>query len=93
MAISRTSRASRSVIGPSPSYLRSRTVFGAAGKWDYKFIGETNDSPGSDLIVKLAEEEDERPIWVQAWGGGNHPGSGHLARAERTNAGATQGLP
>lgn len=37
----------------------------------YKYIGETNDSPGSELIAKLAEEEDERPIWVQAWGGGN----------------------
>lgn len=37
----------------------------------YKFIGETNQSPGSDLIIKLADEKDDRPIWVQAWGGGN----------------------
>jgi hypothetical protein len=63
---------SRQQVGywPSPDYLRSRTVLGSR-KMGYKFIGETNDSPGSDLIVKLAEEKDERPIWVQAWGGGN----------------------
>jgi Cellulose-binding Sde182, nucleoside hydrolase-like domain/Cellulose-binding protein Sde0182, C-terminal domain len=36
-----------------------------------KFIGETNDSAGSALIIKMADEKDERAIWVQAWGGGN----------------------
>lgn len=54
---------SREQIGdwPSPDYLRSRTVLGSR-TMGYKCIGETNDSPGSELIVKLAEEEDERPI-------------------------------
>jgi hypothetical protein len=36
-----------------------------------KFIGETNGSPGSDLIIKLADEPDDRPIWITVWGGGN----------------------
>jgi hypothetical protein len=35
------------------------------------FIGEDNNSDGSNLIIKLADEEDDRPIWVTFWGGGN----------------------
>ena len=27
--------------------------------------------PGSDLIIKLADEKDDRPIWVAVWGGGS----------------------
>ena len=34
-------------------------------------IGEGNDSPGSDLLIRLADEDDERPIYVGAWGGAN----------------------
>ena len=55
---------------PSPDYLRERTVFGSKNR-GFKFIGENNDSPGSDLIIKLADEDDDRPIWVTIWGGGN----------------------
>jgi hypothetical protein len=63
---------SRQEIGdwPSPDYLRSVTVVGSQ-KRGMSFIGKDNHSPGSDLIIKLADEPDERPIWVQAWGGGN----------------------
>lgn len=55
---------------PSPKYLRDRTVFGSQHR-GMKFIGATNDSPGSDLIIKLADEPDDRPIWITVWGGGN----------------------
>ena len=55
---------------PSPGYLHSRTVLGSA-KMGFRFIGKDNDSAGSDLIIKLADEQDERPIWVLMWGGGN----------------------
>jgi len=55
---------------PSADYLRSRTVLGSR-KRGYSFVGEGNNSPGSDLIIKIAYEKDERPIWVLAWGGGN----------------------
>lgn len=55
---------------PSTDYLRARTVMGST-KMGMKFIGEGNDSKGSDLIIDLADEKDERPIWITVWGGGN----------------------
>ena len=55
---------------PSPAYLHSRTVLGS-NKMGFRFLGKDNHSAGSDLIIKLADEQDERPIWVLLWGGGN----------------------
>ena len=55
---------------PSPEYLRSRTVTGS-NKMGFKFIGKDNKNAGSDLIIKMADEKDERPIWVGVWGGAN----------------------
>jgi len=55
---------------PSPEYLRSRAMLGSL-KLGYKELGDGNDSPGSDFLVKLADEDDERPIWVTVWGGAN----------------------
>ena len=34
-------------------------------------IGKDNASPGSELIIKLADEADRRPVWITVWGGGN----------------------
>lgn len=34
-------------------------------------VGEGNDSEGSDWIVKVLEEDDDRPLWVTVWGGVN----------------------
>ncbi len=63
---------SRQEIGywPSPDYLRSRVVMGSKTRGQ-DHIGEGNDSPGSSLIIRSADERDDRPVWVQAWGGGN----------------------
>jgi hypothetical protein len=63
---------SRQEIGywPSPDYLRSRAVMGSKNRGQ-SHIGEGNDSPGSKLIIQIAGESDDRPVWVQAWGGGN----------------------
>lgn len=63
---------SRQEIGywPSPDYLRSRVVMGSRTRGQ-DHIGEGNDSPGSSLIIRIADESDDRPVWVQAWGGGN----------------------
>lgn len=63
---------SRQNIGywPSPENLKEHTLFGSKNR-GFKFIGEDNDSPGSELIIKLADENDDRPIWVTVWGGGN----------------------
>jgi len=55
---------------PSAEYIRSRVVPGSH-RGGIKVIGEGNDSRGSELLIRLADEDDPRPIWVAAWGGGN----------------------
>jgi len=55
---------------PSPENLKEHTFIGSKNR-GFKFIGDNNDSPGSELIIKLADENDDRPIWITAWGGGN----------------------
>lgn len=55
---------------PSAKYLRDRTMFGSLNG-GMQALGSANDSPGSDLIIKLADEADNRPIWVTVWGAGN----------------------
>ena len=55
---------------PSADYLKQRAVMGSA-KGGIKAIGEGNDSPGSELLIRLADEDDPRPIYVAAWGGAN----------------------
>jgi hypothetical protein len=34
-------------------------------------VGDGKDSEGSDWILKVLEENDERPLWVSVWGGVN----------------------
>jgi hypothetical protein len=55
---------------PSAEYLQKRTIYGSKNR-GMEFIGEGNDSPGSDLIIQMADEDDERPVWVLGWGGAN----------------------
>ena len=55
---------------PSVDYIRSRAMAGSH-RAGIGVIGEDNDSPGSDFLIKLAEEDDPRPIYVTAWGGAN----------------------
>lgn len=55
---------------PSAAYLRSRVAMGSQHAGIAR-IGKDNDSPGSELIIKLVDEDDSRPIWVACWGGGN----------------------
>ncbi|MGA9651041.1 DUF1593 domain-containing protein [Pedobacter sp.] len=61
---------------PKPDYLQSITVLG-----NVETEGEMEKvTPGSSLIVKvLLDETDNRPIWLQAWGGTNT-----IARALKT---------
>lgn len=63
---------SQQTIGywPSAGYLRQRTVYGSKKRGIDK-IGKDNISDGSNLIIKLADENDERPLWILLWGGGN----------------------
>lgn len=64
--------AERQEIGywPSPDYLRERTLLGSKNRGQ-QFIGAANHSDGSNLLIKLADEDDDRPVWVTVWGGGN----------------------
>ena len=55
---------------PCADYLRSRAVMGSM-YGGIRSIGERNDSPGSELLIRLADEYDPRPIYVAAWGGAN----------------------
>ena len=55
---------------PSAEYIRSRCVMGSQ-RAGIGVIGKDNDTEGSELIIRLADEKDERPIWVCAWGGAN----------------------
>jgi len=34
-------------------------------------VGDGKDSQGSDWILKVLEEKDERPLWISVWGGVN----------------------
>ena len=55
---------------PSADYMRSRAMLGSLELGRHK-IGEDNRSAGSDHIIKLADEDDDRPVWILAWGGAN----------------------
>ena len=55
---------------PSADYLTERAVMGSQ-HGGIKAIGENNDTPGSNLLIRLANEDDPRPIYVAAWGGAN----------------------
>jgi len=55
---------------PSAEYIRSRAMAGSH-RGGIHSIGKDNDSEGSEMLIKLADEDDDRPIYVAAWGGAN----------------------
>ena len=55
---------------PSMEYIKSRCMAGSH-KAGIEVIGEDNDTEGSEFLIKLADEDDDRPIWVATWGSGN----------------------
>ena len=55
---------------PSAEYMSRRAMVGSLELGRHK-IGEGNRSAGSDHIITLADEDDDRPIWILAWGGAN----------------------
>ena len=40
-------------------------------KYGMQGVGEGKDSEGSEWIIKVLEEKDERSLWVSVWGGAN----------------------
>ena len=55
---------------PSAEYLRSIVARGQ-DRPHMDGVGKGKDSPGSDLIVTALLKDDDRPLWVVAWGGMN----------------------
>ncbi|MGB5334489.1 MAG: DUF1593 domain-containing protein, partial [Woeseiaceae bacterium] len=53
---------------PTPEFLQARTLLG-----NVKAEGEMDEvTAGSQRIVEvLLDESDQRPVWIQAWGGTN----------------------
>lgn len=55
---------------PEANYLRSLVKNGLP-VYGMKGVGKGKDSEGSDWIIKMLEEEDDRPLWISTWGGVN----------------------
>lgn len=55
---------------PSPETL-STLVKSGLPLYGMKGVGDGMDSEGADWIIKMLEEEDDRPLWISVWGGVN----------------------
>lgn len=55
---------------PSYDMLRAKVKKGLA-VYGMQGIGEGKDSEGSDWIIKILEQPDNRPLWISVWGGPN----------------------
>jgi hypothetical protein len=55
---------------PTAQSLRAVVAAGQPG-YGMDAVGEGKQSPGAELILRAAERDDLRPLWVLAWGGAN----------------------
>ncbi|AWV97466.1 DUF1593 domain-containing protein [Arcticibacterium luteifluviistationis] len=55
---------------PSAELMRSLVKDGLP-KYGMEGVGDGMDSEGSDLIIKVLEDDDDRPLWISTWGGVN----------------------
>ncbi|QDT10939.1 DUF1593 domain-containing protein [Planctomycetes bacterium K23_9] len=55
---------------PTHSQLKSLIKKGIAS-FGMEAVGEGKDSEGSDWVIKMVDKDDDRPIWIPAWGGAN----------------------
>jgi len=58
-------------LGPVVDRLVQDHAMIGSSKRGNQYVGENNTSEGSKMLIKLADEKDDRPIWVTVWGGGN----------------------
>jgi hypothetical protein len=71
---------------PSADALRAVVVSGQPA-YGMDAVGPDRMSPGAELIIRAADREDSRPLWVLAWGGANTLAQTLLhVRATRTAA-------
>lgn len=55
---------------PTHQYLKSIIKKGVP-KFGMSGVGEGQDSEGSEWLIRVLEKEDDRPVYIQAWGGAN----------------------
>ncbi len=55
---------------PEYEYLKSIIKIGVP-KFGMEGVGEGQDSEGSEWLIKTLKKKDDRPIYIQAWGGAN----------------------
>ena len=55
---------------PTADYLRERITQGLPLD-NMEAVGEGKDSPGSEALIRAADRNDPRPLWVSVWGGPN----------------------
>ena len=55
---------------PEPSAVRQMVCHGQS-EAAMAGVGEGKDSPGSELIIRAVDRDDERPVWIAAWSGMN----------------------
>ncbi len=55
---------------PEYEYLKSIVKIGVP-KFGMEGVGEGQDSEGSEWLIKVMEKDDDRPVYIQAWGGAN----------------------
>lgn len=55
---------------PSHAYLKSIVKKGVP-RFGMTGVGEGQDSEGSKWLIRVLEKEDDRPLYIQAWGGAN----------------------
>jgi hypothetical protein len=55
---------------PTADFLRQRVTEGLP-VYGMNGVGDGKDSPASEMLIKAANADDPRPIWVTAWGGPN----------------------
>jgi hypothetical protein len=55
---------------PTEAYLLERISEGAPVK-GMQAVGKGFDSPGSEMLIRVVDLDDPRPVWVTVWGGPN----------------------
>lgn len=55
---------------PTADYLASIIKSGIS-RYGMQGVGEGQDSEGSDWLIQMVDKDDDRPLWVAAWGGAN----------------------
>jgi hypothetical protein len=48
-----------------------KIVKNGIAKYGMEGVGDGKDSEGSDWIIKVLDENDNRPLWISVWGGSN----------------------